>query len=106
MVLVFSGLIKTLQFGSADTREPYRVIFYNLKPFMLPLVVTKFVSGIASSDSVVNVGDDFLLVIQLAVWWFVIRSDNDDDDRWGRRRRKAAGRVRALASGRLVAEPA
>lgn len=80
-------------------------IFYNLKPFAVPLIAAQFVTTVAMSPRI-NLGADLTLILDVAFWWVCVRRDKDDDDRWRKRGRKLAGKIRALDSGRLAVEPA
>lgn len=77
-----------------------QTVWAELKPFFLPALVVTTFFDVATLDGwglffdAVNVGN-----------WYFLRNAGDDD-RWKRRKEKLAGKVQALASGRLVVVPA
>lgn len=79
-----------------------RTIWAELKPFYLPAVAVLLFRDIASGDIF---GWPALYDVCYIANWFFFRNA-DDDDRWKRRRDKVAGKVKALASGRLTVVPA
>lgn len=76
-----------------------RRIAAELRPFFLPAATFVLVHDLFTGPAWACVFD----AIALSGWW--VLKDVDDDDRWKRRRKKVAEKVKALASGRLVAVP-
>jgi hypothetical protein len=80
----------------------FRGIWAELKPFYLPAVAVLLVDHIATGQIY---GWQVLFDVCYVANWFFFRNA-DDDDRWKRRKDKVAGKVKALASGRLTVVPA
>lgn len=82
--------------------RPFRWCLAEFRPLYLPaigvVIIHRSIQGHATPMWILT------HVISLATWWWF--KDVDKDDRWKRRRAKAAEKVKALASGRLVAVPA
>jgi hypothetical protein len=80
-----------------------RHIAAEIHPFVLPAILLGNAANVATSGHLFNPELTLGTGIALCAWW-VWRED--DDDRWKRRRRRIAARIRQVASGRLVVEPA
>lgn len=77
-----------------------------LHPFIWGIMVTHYLADLylgRAEHPLFNAGAAFSLAVDVWLWWLY---RHNDDDRWRRRRRKAASRIQALASGRLVTAPA
>lgn len=76
-----------------------------LRPFVLPSIVLHIVSHIFQGLYLESFGwmRAILDLMMFLVWHFY--KDVGDDDRWKKRMKKVAGKVKALASGRLVVVP-
>lgn len=65
-----------------------KTVFFELKPFALPLLALACLTGVLTGDLPVP------MLAFLAAWnflsWLLLRTIRDDDDRWKRRRRKVA----------------
>lgn len=82
-----------------------RAVRSEVHPFVLPIVVIEFLAQVyveSADHPYLNKWAVLGLVSNALCWWF---NRQDDDDRWKRRRDRVAGRVRELASGRLVVVP-
>ncbi len=80
-----------------------RTVFFEIKPFALPLIAVMHISATWGDPHPYNPGQMFSTGISLAYWWMV-RNKKDDDDRWKRRRTKVTEAVRQVG-GRLVVVP-